>query len=148
MWVVFEHQIYVYVNRENWIIKASFLATPCMPPNHEGNCREGGYVVTSSLVTVSDHKPVIKGTRSSHRDRYLELRNSRQRMLTFSWETSIGCVSRKCTQAVQGGFLGGHKSTPVKHKHMPFPPACSSPLITKDLPGSCWTGRYMRTNSH
>jgi len=29
----------------------------------------------------------------------------------------------------------GHKSTPVKHKHVLFPPACNSPLITEDLPG-------------
>jgi hypothetical protein len=40
-------------------------------------------------------------------------------------------------------FWGGHRSTPVKYKHMLFPPACSSPLITEDLPGS-WPGRYMR----
>jgi hypothetical protein len=46
-------------------------------------------------------------------------------------------------QAVQGCLLRGHKSTPVKHKHMLLPPACSSPLITEDLPGS-WPGQYMR----
>ncbi len=28
---------------------------------------------------------------------------------------------RKCAQAVQIGLSGGHKSTPVKHKHMLFP---------------------------
>ncbi len=51
-------------------------------------------------------------------------------------------------QAVQGGLLGGHKSTPVEHKNMLFPPACSSPLITEDRPGS-WPGQYMgRTSSN
>jgi hypothetical protein len=60
-----------------------------------------------------------------------------------SMETSIGYESRMCTQAVQGGLLRGHQSTPVKHKHMLFPPACSSPLITEDLPGSR-PGRYTR----
>jgi hypothetical protein len=39
--------------------------------------------------------------------------------------------------------LGGHNNTPVKHKQMLFPPACSSPLITEDLLGS-WAGRYIR----
>ncbi len=41
---------------------------------------------------------------------------------------------------VQGGILRGHKSTPVRHKHMLSPPACSSPLIIEDLPGQA-TGR-------
>jgi hypothetical protein len=27
-------------------------------------------------------------------------------------------------QVAKGGLLGDHKSTPVKHKHMLFPPAC------------------------
>ena len=36
--------------------------------------------------------------------------------------------------------------TPVKHKQILFPPACSSPLITKALPGS-WLGRYKRTST-
>ncbi len=58
----------------------------------------------------------------------------------------MGCESQKCTQAVQGGLLGGHKSTPVKHKHILFPPACSSPLITKALPGS-WSDWDKRTDS-
>jgi hypothetical protein len=43
-------------------------------------------------------------------------------------------------------LLGGHKSTSVKHIHMLFPPACSFPLITEDLPG-CWPGRYMGMDS-
>jgi hypothetical protein len=30
---------------------------------------------------------------------------------------------------------GGHKNTAVKHKHMLFPPAESSPLMTEDLLG-------------
>jgi hypothetical protein len=45
-----------------------------------------------------------------------------------------------------GWSSGGRKSTPVKHKHMLFPPACSSPLIAEDLPGS-WPGRYMKMDS-
>ncbi len=40
----------------------------------------------------------------------------------------------------------GHTSTPVKHKHMLFPPACSSSLINEDLPSS-WPGQYMKTDS-
>jgi hypothetical protein len=43
-------------------------------------------------------------------------RNSRQRTLIFRWETSIGDVSRKCTQAAQSGLLGDHQGTPIKHK--------------------------------
>jgi hypothetical protein len=42
-------------------------------------------------------------------------RNSRQRKLKLSWETTIGYESGKCTHAVQGGLLGGHKSSPVRH---------------------------------
>ena len=44
---------------------------------------------------------------------------------------SIGYESGKCTLAVQGGILGGHKSAPVSHKHMP---SFSPPLINEDLP--------------
>ncbi len=58
----------------------------------------------------------------------------------------MGYESQKCTQAVQSGLLGGHKSTPVKHKHMLFPPACSSPLITETMPGS-WSDWDKRTDS-
>jgi hypothetical protein len=54
----------------------------------------------------------------------------------------IGYESWKCKQAVYGGLLGSQKSSPVKHKHMLFPPACSSLLITEDLWDS-WPGRYM-----
>jgi hypothetical protein len=42
-------------------------------------------------------------------------------------------------------FWGGHKSTPVKYKHMLFPPACSA-LINEDLPGS-WQCLYMKLDS-
>jgi hypothetical protein len=49
-------------------------------------------------------------------------------------------------QAVQGGLRRVKRalrnSSPVKHKHMLFPPACSSPLITEDQPGS-WPGWYI-----
>ncbi len=44
---------------------------------------------------------------------------------------------------VGGRGGGGNKSTPVKHKHVLLPPACSSLLLTEALPGS-WPGRYMR----
>ncbi len=37
-------------------------------------------------------------------------------------------------KVVDGDLLGGHRSTPVRHKHMLFPPACIFPLITEDLP--------------
>ncbi len=79
-----------------------------------------------------------------HRDRYLGYQQ--KKMLKFWYETSIGCESRKCTQAVQDGLLGGHKCSPVKHKHMLLPPACSFPLIIEDLPGSR-PDRYMRMDS-
>jgi hypothetical protein len=46
----------------------------------------------------------------------------------------------QCTHAVQGGLLRGHKSTPVTHKHMLYPPACIYPLITEDLLGQAATG--------
>ena len=46
----------------------------------------------------------------------------------------IGYESGKCTLAVQGGILGGHKSAPVSHKHMLSQPSFSSPLINEDLP--------------
>jgi hypothetical protein len=58
-------------------------------------------------------------------------------MMIFRCVTSIGYESRKCMQAVQGGLLGGHKSTPVKQ------PAAPHLRITEDLPGS-WPGQYMR----
>ena len=38
-------------------------------------------------------------------------------------------------QAVQGGLLGGQKSSPVRHKYMLSPADFSSPLINEDLPG-------------
>ncbi len=72
--------------------------------------------------------------------------NNRQKMLKFRCETLIGKESQKCLQAVQGGHQGGHQSTLVKYRHMPIPPACSSPLKTEDLLGS-WPGRYMRMDS-
>jgi hypothetical protein len=73
-------------------------------------------------------------------------------MLKFRCETSIGYDSQKCLKAVQGGLFGGHKSTPVKPlKHMPFPPACSIPLITKNhgqLAGSVHeNGQHLTTQS-
>ncbi len=43
-------------------------------------------------------------------------------------------IRKKCTLAVQGGILGGHKSAPVSHKHMLSQPSFSSPLINEDLP--------------
>ncbi len=47
-----------------------------------------------------------------------------------------------------GWTSGDHKSTPVKqkHKHILFPPACSSPLLTEALPVS-WPGLYLRIDS-
>ncbi len=62
--------------------------------------------------------------------------NSRQRMWKLTCETLHESVSKLSRMA----FC---RVTPVKHKHMLFPPACSSPLITEDLQGS-WPGRYMR----
>jgi hypothetical protein len=47
--------------------------------------------------------------------------SSRQRKLKLRRETSVGYESRKCMHAVQGGLLGGHKSTPVRQKHFPLP---------------------------
>jgi hypothetical protein len=37
-------------------------------------------------------------------------------------------------KVVEGDLLGGHRSTPLRHKHMLFPGACITPLITEDLP--------------
>ncbi len=54
-------------------------------------------------------------------------------------------VYASCPWWPSGGGRG-HKSTPVKYKHMLFPPVCSSPLITEDLLGS-WQGLYMRMDS-
>ncbi len=49
-------------------------------------------------------------------------------------ETELKDVeSGKCTLAVQGGILGGHKSAPVSHKHMLSQQSFSSPLINEDL---------------
>jgi hypothetical protein len=66
---------------------------------------------------------------NTHRDRYLD-----------------GYESRKCTQSVQGGLLGGHKSTPVSRKHKLFPPACSSPLTIEALLAAGWAGTRERTD--
>ncbi len=74
------------------------------------------------------------------------LSNIRQRRLKFRCETLIEYESQKCKQAVQGGLLGGHRSTSVKHKHILFPPACSSSHITEALPSS-WPGQNMRTDN-
>jgi hypothetical protein len=69
---------------------------------------------------------------------------SRQLILKFRCETSIGYESRKCMQAVQGGLLGGHKSPLVNY--ILFPPSLQLPTYNKALPG-IWPGRYMRTDS-
>ncbi len=72
----------------------------------------------------------------SHRDRHLEQQE------TEKIESEVRDVYRirsmRCVMyaSAQGGLLGGHKSTPVKHNQILFPPACSSPLITGALPGS------------
>ncbi len=52
-----------------------------------------------------------------HRDTYLE------QLQTVKLETEMRDVDRirmkkMCTHAVQGGLLGGHKSAPVRQKHM------------------------------
>jgi hypothetical protein len=65
-------------------------------------------------------------------------------MLKFRYETSMDRNYESVYASCPGrGRLGDPESTPVKHKHMLFPPACSSLLITEDLPDS-WPGRYMR----
>ncbi len=79
-----------------------------------------------------------------HRDRYLE------QQTTEKIETEARDVDRieyctKCTHAVQGGLLGGHKSTPVQHKLILFPPACSSTLKTEVLPGSWRASTWEQT---
>jgi hypothetical protein len=43
-------------------------------------------------------------------------------MLKCRCETRLGYESRKCTQAVQGGLLGGHKITPVRQTNA-IPPS-------------------------
>jgi hypothetical protein len=48
------------------------------------------------------------------------------------------------TQAVQGGLLGGQKSSPVRHKYMLSPAGFSSPLINEDLPGQAAACIYFR----
>ena len=63
---------------------------------------------------------------------------------------SIGYESGKCTLAVQGGILGGHKSAPVSHKRMLSQPSFSSPLINEDLPAGpqlvfTFNNRFSRT---
>ncbi len=57
-----------------------------------------------------------------------------------SWR-SVEYIWWKCMQAIQGFLLGGHKSPPVKHKHVLSPPA-KLPLITEDLPGWAPVGVY------
>jgi hypothetical protein len=52
-------------------------------------------------------------------------------------------MNLKCTPAIQGGLLVGHKSTPVKHTHILFPPACSYPLITEALAGPVHENIYV-----
>ncbi len=63
---------------------------------------------------------------------------SLEQQQTEKIETEVRDVDRiqstKCTLAVQGGLLGGHKSAPLKDKHMLFHQAFSSPLINEDLP--------------
>jgi hypothetical protein len=44
---------------------------------------------------------------------------------------SIGYESRKCTHAVQGGLLGGHKSTPVRA----IPPSLHLPTTNQRSAG-------------
>ncbi len=62
--------------------------------------------------------------RPDHRDIYLEQQQ------TEKIETEVKNVDRiritGCTLAVQGGLLGGHKSAPVRHKHM-LSPLLSAP---------------------
>jgi hypothetical protein len=59
---------------------------------------------------------------------------------------SIGYNHEDVHKLAWVALWGGHKSTPVKHKHMLFSPACSCPLIIEDLLGS-WPGQYMRMDS-
>ncbi len=52
---------------------------------------------------------------------------------------STGYKSRKCTHPlVLGGLLGGHKSTPVQHKLVLFPPSLQLPIYNWS---SAWAGR-------
>jgi hypothetical protein len=77
---------------------------------------------------VSQHRKTIEiHTQSSSRQRNLKLRKVRD---------VDGYKLRKC------GLLGGQKSAPVRHKHVLFPPACISPLITEDLLGQAAAGVY------
>jgi hypothetical protein len=46
-------------------------------------------------------------------------------------------------QAVQGGLLGGHKSSPVRHKYMLYSTDFSSPLINEDLQGQAACSLYL-----
>jgi hypothetical protein len=40
----------------------------------------------------------------------------------------VNSESGQCMYAAQGVLLRGHKSSPVRHKHMLYPPSFSSPL--------------------
>jgi hypothetical protein len=77
-----------------------------------------------------------------HRDTYLE------QQLTEKIETEVRDFERITKMylnvSMHEVLLGGNKSTPVRHKHMLFPPACISPLITEDLPGRVAAVVYFR----
>jgi len=69
----------------------------------------------------------------THWDRYPRVTSDRENW-KLRWKTSIEYESGKCTLAVQGGILGGHKSAPLSHKHMLSQQSFSFTLINEDLP--------------
>jgi hypothetical protein len=75
--------------------------------------------------------PREQWSRTAHWDRYPRVTADRE---NWYWDERSRYKSGKCTLAVQGGILGGHKSDPVSHKHMLSQPSFSSPLRNEDLP--------------
>jgi hypothetical protein len=115
----------------------SFLKTQHL--EHRTFCKRSLSIIYMLIVCVQ-----CTAHRAHHRDRYLE----QQQTEKIESELRVGDRIRitKVYASCPGWPSGGHKSPPVKHKHVLFPPACSSPLITEALPGS-WPGRYMRMDS-
>ncbi len=86
----------------------------------------------SSVGRVPRYSSCLFGLEVWHRDRYLEYQFCRRIMLKFRCDTSIEYESRK---VYMHKLSEGHKSTPVQHKCILFPPSLQLPTFNW---GSAW----------
>jgi hypothetical protein len=69
----------------------------------------------------------------SHRDTYVEQQETEE-IETVVKDVDRIQITKVYASCPGGGLLGGHKSPPIRHKHMLSPPAFIFPLVNEDLP--------------